>query len=129
MNETAATLKAQNAGDIAKRAALVMNELKETQKALEAAESKLAGSKIDDILKNCVSLGDVNLAVARLDGVEAGELRKMTDTAKAENDNLVVVFVSVNLIVSDVLVYKTGFEDGFSGVNIIFSDFNAFLVR
>ena len=96
MNETAATLKAQNATDIAKRAALVMNELKETQKALEAAESKLAGSKLDDILKNSVSLGDVSLAVARLDGVEAGELRKMTDTAKAENDNLVVVLAAKN---------------------------------
>ncbi len=96
MNETAAALKAQNSADIGKRAAAVINELKETKQALEKAESKLAGSKIGDIINNAVSIGDIKVATARLDGTDAGELRKMTDTIKAENDNIVVVLAAVN---------------------------------
>ncbi len=96
MSDTANTLKAQNSNDIAKRSALVMAELKDTQKSLEVAESRLAGGKLDDIIKTAVSLGDIKLAVARLDNTDANELRKMTDTAKAENDDLIVVLAAKN---------------------------------
>ncbi len=96
MNEAAANLKAQNSSDIAKRAQAVMSELKETRQALEKAEAKLAGSKIDDIIAKAVVLGDIKIAVARLDGTDANELRKMTDTVKAENDDVVIVLAAVN---------------------------------
>ena len=96
MNETAANLKAQNAADIAKRATIVMNELKDTKQALEKAESKLAGSKIDDIIAKAVAIGNIKVAVARLDGTDANELRKMTDTVKAENQDMVIVLAAVN---------------------------------
>ncbi len=96
MDETAANLKAQNSADIAKRAQAVMNELKETKQALEKAEAKLAGSKIGDIINGSVAIGDIKVAVTRLDGTDANELRKMTDTVKAENDNIVIVLASVN---------------------------------
>ena len=96
MNDTAVNLKAQNANDIAKRAEAVMNELKETKQALEKAESKLAGSKLDEILKFSITVGDVKVATCLFDGVSADELRKMTDTAKAENDNLVIALGTVN---------------------------------
>ncbi len=96
MNETAANLKAQNSADIAKRATAVMNELKETKQALEKAEAKLAGSKIDDIISSAVTVGNVKVAVARLDGTDANELRKMTDTVKANNEDTVIVLAAVN---------------------------------
>ncbi len=96
MSKTAANLKAQNVLDIAKRSEAVMNELKETKQALEKAESKLAGSKTDDILKQAVKLGDVRVAVARLDGTDANELRKMTDTIKANNDDVVIMLAALN---------------------------------
>ncbi len=96
MSETAVALKAQNSGDIAKRAAAVMNELKETKQSLEKAESKLAGSKIGDIIKNSESVGAIRVATARLDGTDANELRKMTDTIKSENEDIVVVLASVS---------------------------------
>ena len=96
MNETASVLKAQNSSEIAKRASAVMNELKETKQSLEKAESKLAGSKLDDILKNAQTVGSVKIATARLDGVAADELRKMTDTAKAENSDIIIVLAAVN---------------------------------
>ena len=96
MNEAAANLKAQNINDIAKRAEAVMNELKETKQALEKAEAKLAGSKLDEILKFSITVGEIKVATCLFDGVSPDELRKMTDTAKAENDNLVIALGSVN---------------------------------
>ena len=96
MNETAANLKAQNSADIAKRATAVMNELKETKQALEKAEAKLAGSKIVDILSSAAVIGNIKVASARLDGTDANELRKMTDTVKAENEDTVIVLAAVN---------------------------------
>ncbi len=96
MNETAIALKAQNSAEIAKRANAVINELKDTKQALEKAESKLAGSKLDEILKSASEINGVSVVTARLDGVQADELRKMTDTAKAENSNIIIVLAAVN---------------------------------
>ncbi len=94
-NETASIIKAQNANEIAKRATAVMAELKETQRLLEKAEAKLAGGKLDDILSKAVMVNDVKVAVAKIDGT-ADDLRKMTDTVKAENDDTVIVLAAVN---------------------------------
>jgi len=96
ISSAAAALKAQNPADIAKRAEAVMNELKDTQKALEKAESKLASSKLDDILKNSTEVNGIKVVTARLDGTQADELRKMTDTVKANNPDIVVVLAAVN---------------------------------
>ncbi len=94
--ETAKALKAQNPADIAVKANAVMNELKETQKALSEAEGKLAGSKLDDILKNAVVVGKIRIATAKLQNTAPDALRQMTDTAKAENSDLVTVLAAVN---------------------------------
>ena len=94
--ETAENLKAQNPADIAKRAASVMTELKETKQALQDAESKLSAGRLSDILKAAVTVGDIRLATSKLSGVLPDALRQMTDTAKAENDDLVTVLASVN---------------------------------
>ncbi|MEE1075544.1 MAG: DHHA1 domain-containing protein, partial [Acutalibacteraceae bacterium] len=77
-------------------ATAVMNELKETKQALEKAEAKLAGSKIGDILSSATVIGNIKVASARLDGTDANELRKMTDTVKAENEDTVIVLAAVN---------------------------------
>jgi alanyl-tRNA synthetase len=73
-----------------------MTELKETRQALADAESKLSSGKLADILKDAVTLGDVKIATKKLSGVLPDALRQMTDTAKAENDNLVTVLAAVN---------------------------------
>ena len=96
MKETANNLKAQNTADISKRAAAVMTELKNLQHMLESAESKLAGSKLDSILKDGTDIGGIRLVCARIDNTPADELRKMTDTAKAENENIVILLAAEN---------------------------------
>jgi len=95
-NETAENLKAQNSAEIAKRAIAVMNELKETKQALEKAEAKLAGSKVNDILNSAVDVKGIKVVSARLDNTAPDELRKMSDTVKAENSSMVAVFAAVN---------------------------------
>lgn len=94
--ETAENLKAQNPADIGKRAIAVMTELKETKQALQDAENKLSAGRLSDILKAAVTVGDIRLATSKLSGVLPDALRQMTDTAKAENDDLVTVLASVN---------------------------------
>ena len=94
--ETAESLKAQNPADIAKRAKAVMSELRETQRTLREVENKLAGGKLNDILKNAVAVGDIRIATQKLVDTAPDALRQMTDTAKAENDDLVTVLAAVN---------------------------------
>ncbi len=96
IEEAAVNLKAANPLDIAKRANAVMNELKETKQELEKAESKLAGSKLDEILNFSFAIGEVRVATCLFEGLSPNELRKMTDTAKAENDNLVIALATQN---------------------------------
>ena len=96
LTSTAAIIKAQNVNDITKRAENVMAELKDTQKALEKLEAKLAGSKLDDILKNSVTVGALKVVTARLDNTPADELRKMSDTVKANYPDTVIVLAAVN---------------------------------
>ncbi len=94
--EIAENLKAQNPADAPKRANAVMTELKETRQALADAESKLSSGKLADILKDAVEVGEVKISTKKLSGVLPDALRQMTDTAKAENDNLVTVLAAVN---------------------------------
>ncbi len=118
---TAEILKAQNPADIAKRAAAVMNELKDTKQALNDAESRLAGSKLNDILKNAENVGEIRIATKKLEGVLPDALRQMTDTAKAENDDLVTVLASVNgeKITFCVSCGKTALQNGAHAGNLV----------
>ncbi len=118
---TAEILKAQNPADIAKRAAAVMNELKDTKQALNDAENRLAGSKLNDILKNAENIGEIRIATKKLEGVLPDALRQMTDTAKAENDDLVTILASVNgeKITFCVSCGKTALQNGAHAGNLV----------
>ena len=94
--DTADALKATNINDIAKRAAIVTNELKDTQKALEKAEAQLANAKLGSILDGAVEVAGLKVIAKELKGATADELRKMTDIIKADNPNAVAVFAGVN---------------------------------
>ena len=95
IDETATALKAQNAEDIARRAAQITSELKESEKANERLESKLAAGKINEMLNGAKAVGNVRVITAEIKG-SADELRKMADTVKAENSDMVAVFAGVN---------------------------------
>ena len=96
VTDTADALKSANINDIAKRANIVINELKDTQKALEKAEAQLANSKLSSILDGAVALDDIRVIAKELKGVNADELRKMCDIIKADNPDTVALLAGVN---------------------------------
>ena len=96
LNETAAILKVNNPSEIAKRCETLLSELKESRRALESLNAKLAGSKLTEIMKTAENIKGVRVAVAVLEGVAPDELRKMSDTVKSSDPLAVVVLASVN---------------------------------
>ena len=94
--DTAQALKSANINDISKRATAVMNELKETNKALEKAEAQIANSKLSSILDGATTVSGIRVVAKELKNTLPDELRKMTDTVKADNSDTVVVFASLN---------------------------------
>lgn len=94
--DTAQALKSANINDIAKRATAVMNELKETNKALEKAEAQIANSKLSSILEGATTVSGIRVVAKEFKNTLPDELRKMTDTVKADNSDTVVVFASLN---------------------------------
>ena len=95
--ETAASaLKAGNIEDVAQKAAATVKQTKDDAKKIESLEAKLASNKLNEILSKAENIGDIKVAVARFDGTTPDELRKMTDTVKAENENSVAVLAAVN---------------------------------
>ena len=93
---TASALKAGNIEDIADKAVQLTNQLKEANRRIEKLEAQLAAGKTGDIMSSAVAVGNIRVATALLEGVQPDELRKMTDTVKADNADAVAVFAAVN---------------------------------
>ena len=93
---TASALKAGNIEDIADKAVQLTIQLKEANRRIEKLEAQLAAGKTGDIMSSAVAVGNIRVATALLEGVQPDELRKMTDTVKADNADAVAVFAAVN---------------------------------
>jgi len=94
--DTAATLKIGNIEDVATKAAATVKQMKEDSKKIESLEAKLASGKLSDLMANATDISGVKVATAKFDGTAPDELRKMIDTIKAENDDVVAVLAAVN---------------------------------
>ncbi|MBE6781225.1 MAG: alanine--tRNA ligase [Ruminococcaceae bacterium] len=94
--ETATALKSNNVFDIAAKARQVAEELKETAKKVEVLETKLAGGKIDDLLKAAEEKDGIKIIAARFDGTAPNELRAMCDQVKGDCATAVCLFAAVN---------------------------------
>ena len=88
---TASELKVQNPADIAKRASQLQGEIASMKKEIESLNSKLAGSKLDEVLANAVSVGIVKLVTYLAEGMEIDAARSLSDKIKAENADMVAV--------------------------------------
>ena len=91
ITETASELKVQNPVDIAKKAAQLQSEIAGMKKEIESLNSKLAGSKLTDVLAGAVSVGSVKLVTYLADGMEIDAARSLSDKIKAENADMVAV--------------------------------------
>ena len=88
---TAAELKVQNPADIAKRATQLQGEIASMKKEIEALNSKLAGSKLDEVLANAIDLGKVKLVTYLAEGMEIDAARSLSDKIKADKADIVAV--------------------------------------
>jgi len=95
ITETAQNLKTGNIADISNRAKAVMSELSDANKTIEKLEAKLASGKIDDILKKATIVSGVKVISAVVENSNADEIRKMCESVKANDDNVLIVLAAV----------------------------------
>ena len=91
LSDTAHELKAQNVIDVAKRAAIVVEELRAAKGEVDALNAKLASSKLGEILGGAVVVGNVKLVCARLDDMQIDAARTLADDIKANHADTVAV--------------------------------------
>ncbi|MGM9637296.1 MAG: alanine--tRNA ligase [Eubacteriales bacterium] len=95
IEETAKELKVTNTSEIAKRAAQLQGELKAAKSEIEALEAKMAGSKLDEIVKNSVKVKGATVIAARTDGLALDAVRNLCDTIRDKDAAAIIVIASV----------------------------------
>ncbi len=91
INEAAHELKAPNPADLAKKAAATVAELSAAKHEIESLNSKLAATKLGDLLDSAKAVGAVALATARFDGMAIEVARSLADEIKAKRSDIVAV--------------------------------------
>ncbi len=95
ISDTAKELKAQNPATIAKKAAALQNEIKETKRELESANAKLSELKTASLLDGIKTVGKFKLLTARVDA-RPDAARGLCDSVKAKFSDGVAVFAAVS---------------------------------
>ncbi len=95
ISETAQALKAQNPATIAQKAVALQGEIKETRRALESANAKLAEAETEKLLEKLETVGEFQLLVAKVEG-KPDTARTLGDTVKAKYPSGVAVFAVVS---------------------------------
>ena len=94
INEAAAILKT-HPGDLVNRVAQLQESLRQVERELEKANSKLAASQGDELAGQAVEVNGIKVLAARLDGADAGVLRETMDALKAKLKTAAIVLASV----------------------------------
>jgi alanyl-tRNA synthetase len=94
LNEAAAVLKAQPE-DLTQRIVQVQENVKSLEKELAALKSKLAAGQGDELLKQAVTIGGVQVLAATLDGADGVALRETVERLKDKLKTAAVVLASV----------------------------------
>ena len=82
--------------DVASKAEAATVTIKENQKQIETLSSRLAAGKADSILSDAVNMNGIRVATASFDGAKPDELRKMADSLRDKNDDIVLVLAAKN---------------------------------
>ena len=91
INSAASELKVPNPTDITKRASQLQSELRDAKKEIEALNSKLASSKLGDILASAKQVGAVKLIATKLSDMQLDAARALADDIKANHADTVAV--------------------------------------
>lgn len=91
---TASALKTNLIHEIDKKAESLMLQSRELEKQVESFAEKMAAMRTKNMLASIKHLPEVNLLTAQVDGVTAGEMKTMADTAKNNMTDGVIVLAS-----------------------------------
>lgn len=96
MEKTAAALKVNSLSELPARAEQLSAELKEKDRAVEALNARLAGTRLESLFAGAKKVGGVRLIVARVDGVDQPGLRAMCDRIREHAPDLVGILAGTN---------------------------------
>ncbi|RKD34617.1 alanine--tRNA ligase [Thermohalobacter berrensis] len=85
-----------NEKDIVDRVEILNKENKVLQKEVDRLKSKLASSKIDDIIKEAKEILGIKVISKKIEGMDANSLRDLGDKIKNKMDSVLVVLGTVN---------------------------------
>ena len=90
--DTAKELKCQNVNDIAKRATAVSDEVKALKREIDQLNSKLAGSRVDELINNAKVVNGILVITADLGDMNVDAVRSLGDSIKDKKPESVAVF-------------------------------------
>ncbi len=91
ITDTARELKANNPSDIARRAAVLQNEIRSTKREIEILNGQLASMQTAELIKSAVKIGDVRVIIKKTENVPFDIARMMCDEIKGNNPDTVTV--------------------------------------
>ena len=94
ISETAKALKVQKSSDLVMKANQLHAEISAMKKELDSLNSKMAASKLDDILANAQTVKSVRLATVDMGDAAADVVRSLGDELKARYDDVVAVLAT-----------------------------------
>ena len=95
ITETANTIKCGNVDDLANKVKSLANDLKQSERKVEALEAKLASGKLDDLINNAIDINGVKVIASVCEASNADELKKMAEAFKDKYADSVAVFGAV----------------------------------
>ena len=96
VTKTAAEFKLANPLEIVSKAAQLNAELKEKDRQISVLESKLAASKVSEMMVSAVNVGDVRVIAKLLKQTDVSVARTLCDAIKSEFEDTVLVFATTN---------------------------------
>ena len=92
ISQTAKELKCQNINDIAKRALALNDEIRALKREIESLNSKMAGSRVNDLISSAKQVNGVSVITADLGDMKVDAVRALGDSIKDKNPASVAVF-------------------------------------
>ena len=92
IENTAGELKCQNVNDLTKRAASLNEEIRGLKKEIESLNSKMANSKVSDLIAGGKEVKGFKVVTADLKDMSVDAVRSLGDAIKDSEPNVVAVF-------------------------------------
>lgn len=96
ITDSAKALKLANVNELPEKCAAVTAELKEKDKQLESLNQQAANAKASAMFDNAAEIGGVKVAVSKINDITPDALRKMGDSVKDRQDDVIALFAGIN---------------------------------